>query len=50
LRWQTLSSDDRRLAFSPPQNSEEESMQGIDLESCAQEILRRLYGEEKIAQ
>lgn len=42
LRWQTLSGDDRRLAFSPPEESAEENMQGIDIEKCAQEIDEKL--------
>ena len=42
LRWQTLSSDNRRLAFSPPPESEEENMQGIDIVKCALEIREKL--------
>lgn len=44
LRWQTLSGDDRRLAFSPPKESAEENMQGINLTACAQDIYEKLLG------
>jgi len=38
LRWQTLNSEDRRLAFSPPENAEEEDMSSIDIEEAARQI------------
>lgn len=38
LRWQTLGMPNRRLAFSPPENSGKEDMSGIDVELCAQQI------------
>jgi len=37
LRWQTLSQDDRRLAFSPPQANEED-MSTVDLDKALVEI------------
>lgn len=38
LRWQTLNSSSRRLAFSPPNSSEETDMSNIDIDSVANEI------------
>lgn len=38
LRWQTLNSPDKRLAFTPNENAEEEDLSTIDLESAAQKI------------
>ena len=38
LRWQTLNSEERRLAFSPPENAEEEDMSSIDAEAAARKI------------
>jgi len=38
LRWQTLNSENRRLAFSPPKDSEEEDMSSIDLKEAAKQI------------
>jgi len=38
LRWQTLNSEDRRLAFSPPEDAEEEDMSSIDVEEAAKKI------------
>ncbi len=38
LRWQTLNSEDRRLAFSPPENAEEEDMSSIDIAEAARQI------------
>lgn len=35
LRWQTLSSDDRRLEFSPPLNAAAEDMSSIDIAEAA---------------
>lgn len=46
LRWQTLSTDDRRLAFSPPAGAEAEDMSRVDLGNALTEIeamLARLY-------
>ena len=46
LRWQTLSTEDRRLAFSPPPTAEPEDMGKVDLDSALIEIrkmLARLY-------
>ncbi|MGE0081408.1 MAG: glycosyltransferase family 9 protein [Thiohalomonadaceae bacterium] len=41
LRWQTLNSPERRLAFSPPENADERAMDAIDLAVAAAEISRR---------
>lgn len=38
LRWQTLNTPDRRLAFTPPETSDEMDMRQIDIESAAKEI------------
>ncbi|VAX14639.1 ADP-heptose--lipooligosaccharide heptosyltransferase II, partial [hydrothermal vent metagenome] len=38
LRWQTLNSDDRRLAFSPPEDAEQEDMDSIDIAKAARQI------------
>ena len=38
LRWQTLNSEDRRLAFSPPEDAEEEDMSSINVEEAARKI------------
>lgn len=38
LRWQTLNSEDRRLAFSPPEEAAEEDMSSIDVEEAARKI------------
>lgn len=41
LRWQTLSSSDRRLAFSPPADADEEDMGRIDINEVAQQISQK---------
>lgn len=41
LRWQTLNSPERRLAFSPPESAEERDMGAIDVAAAAAEISRR---------
>ncbi len=38
LRWQTLNSDDCRLAFSPPDEAQVEDMQSINVSDCAEVI------------
>lgn len=38
LRWQTLNSPERRLAFSPPQGAEESDMDAINVEAAAHQI------------
>lgn len=38
LRWQTLSNDGRRLAFSPPTSAEESDMSAIDLLAASKAI------------
>lgn len=42
LRWQTLNSPDRRLAFTPPETADEMDMAAIDIDAAAREISRRL--------
>lgn len=42
LRWQTCNSEDRRLAFHPPQGAGETDMTTIDLEAAAASIAERL--------
>ena len=44
LRWQTLSTDDRRLCFSPDANAEIEDMSSIDIAKAAKEINQKLLG------
>ncbi len=41
LRWQTLNSDDRRLAFSPPESAEIEDMSQIDIDNAARQISKK---------
>lgn len=38
LRWQTLNSEDRRLAFTPPEDEGESDMQKIDIDAAAKAI------------
>jgi len=38
LRWQTLNTESRRLAFSPPENADTEDMQSIDIDHVAKKI------------
>ena len=38
LRWRTLNTPDRRLAFSPPESAEETDMSKLDIERAANEI------------
>jgi ADP-heptose:LPS heptosyltransferase len=38
LRWQTLNTPDRRLAFTPPETADEMDMSQIDLDTAAREI------------
>jgi ADP-heptose:LPS heptosyltransferase len=40
LRWQTLNSPERRLAFSPPESAAEEDMSGVDVAGAAETIRR----------
>lgn len=40
LRWQTLNSPDRRLAFSPPEEAGPEEMSAVDLDAAAETINR----------
>lgn len=41
LRWQTVNSTDKRLAFSPPTGAEQEDMSSIDVAAAAAQINRR---------
>jgi ADP-heptose:LPS heptosyltransferase len=41
LRWQTLNSAEKRLAFTPPQNADECDMDSIDVAQAAAEIIRK---------
>ena len=41
LRWQTLNSPPRRLAFSPPETAEEEDMSAIDIKEVARLVSRQ---------
>jgi ADP-heptose:LPS heptosyltransferase len=45
LRWQTLNSPERRLAFSPPESAGEEDMGSIDLARAAEAISRAFLGD-----
>lgn len=38
LRWQTLNTQDKRLAFTPPENEDESDLQKIDINAAANEI------------
>ncbi len=44
LRWQTLNSPERRLAFSPPEDAEEEDMGKIDIANVAKAISQHYLG------
>ena len=46
LRWQTLNSDDKRLAFSPPETAGEHDMEAIDIAQAASEIRNKFLGSE----
>lgn len=41
LRWQTLNSPERRLAFSPAENAGEDDMSGVDIARAAELISRQ---------
>lgn len=41
LRWQTLNSADKRLAFSPPENADEQDMSNVDVNKAADEIYQK---------
>ncbi len=42
LRWQTMSNDSHRLAFSPPEAAEQEDMSSVDVVGAAQQISEKL--------
>jgi ADP-heptose:LPS heptosyltransferase len=42
LRWQTLNSPERRLAFTPPDTSEESDMSKIDIDSAV-DLIRKTF-------
>ncbi len=44
LRWQTLNSPARRLAFTPPADAGDEAMAAMALDAAAEAISRRLLG------
>lgn len=41
LRWQTLNSEDRRLAFTPPENADESDMSTVDIKTAAVQINKK---------
>lgn len=41
LRWQTLNTPDRRLAFTPPETADEMDMSKIEIEAAAKEISKK---------
>lgn len=41
LRWQTLNSEDKRLAFSPLETADEQDMSAVDIEHAANEISKK---------
>jgi len=41
LRWRTVNTPERRLAFAPPENSAESGMRAIDILAAAAEISRK---------
>lgn len=43
LRWQTLNSEDKRLAFAPPENTEAEDMNSIDIDDAAKKICCKYF-------
>ncbi len=43
LRWQTLNTEDRRIAFSPPETGDKEDMSRIDLDGVAEEIRKKYF-------
>jgi len=42
LRWQTLNSPERRLAFTPPGNSADQNMSAINIDLVSKEIINKL--------
>ena len=44
LRWQTLNSPERRLAFSPDENADEDDMRTIDMQKAAERISTQFLG------
>jgi len=43
LRWQTLNSEDKRLAFTPPENADESDMSNVDILKAANEINAKFF-------
>ena len=41
LRWQTLNSENKRLAFTPPENQDESDLGNIDIQNAADEIIKK---------
>ncbi len=44
LRWQTLNSENNRMAFSPDAYQDESDMRRLDVKRCAEEIVRYYFG------
>lgn len=45
LRWQTLNSSDKRLAFSPPEEAGETDMSAIDISAAAETIQEKFFSD-----
>ena len=43
LRWQTLNSEDKRLAFTPPEDADESDMSNVDILKAANEINAKFF-------
>lgn len=41
LRWQTLNDENKRLAFTPPDDKDESDLQNIDVKSAADKIIKQ---------
>ena len=41
LRWQTLNTEDKRLAFTPPEDEHESDLQKIDIRAAADKIIEK---------
>lgn len=42
LRWQTLNTEDKRLAFTPPVDMDESDLHNIDVKNAANEIIKKI--------
>jgi ADP-heptose:LPS heptosyltransferase len=45
VRWQTLNSENKRLAFSPPESADEHDMSAIDIKNAANEIYQKFLAD-----